>query len=121
METPEILQSKKFIAAALASLISALCMRAGMAYEDTAFVVGPLLAFIGMQGVADIGKGRAQVAATAQLGARRVVNPPIELTQEALLTLMKQVAQGAVNVSNIVPYTSQAPPPATVHQKEPKT
>jgi hypothetical protein len=100
METPEILQSKKFIAAALASLTSALCMRSGMSYEDTAFVVGPLIAFIGMQGVADIGKGRAKIAAAAQVGARRVVNPPIELTQEALLALMRQAQGGSVNVTN---------------------
>lgn len=74
METPEILQSKKFLAAALAAVVGYLCMRSGMSYADTAFVVGPLLVFIGAQGIADIGKGRAQAAAAAESQTTNVTN-----------------------------------------------
>tara|TARA_R110000851_G_scaffold268071_2_gene420717 strand:+ start:42395 stop:42655 length:261 start_codon:yes stop_codon:yes gene_type:complete len=64
METPPILQSKKFLASALAALISFLGIREGFTSEQIALVVGPLMGFVAMQGVADIGKERAKVEAT---------------------------------------------------------
>ena len=66
METPPILQSKKFLASTLASLISFLGIREGFQPEQIALVVGPLLTFVAMQGVADIGKERAKVEAAAK-------------------------------------------------------
>lgn len=63
METPPILQSKKFLAAALASVISFLGIRFGLTGEQIAVVIGPLLTFVGFQGIADIGKERAKVEA----------------------------------------------------------
>lgn len=63
---PALLQSKKFIAAALATVVSYLAIRDGMTREQIAFVVGPLLVFIGAQGVADIGKESAKVETLAR-------------------------------------------------------
>jgi len=86
--TPEILQSKKFLAAALASVLSFFGIRYGLDREQLAFVVGPLVAYIGAQAVADHGKERAKVdalalerrmpgpAGTAGSGARTVPAPP---------------------------------------------
>jgi len=65
METPPILHSKKFLASALAALISFLGIREGFTTEQIALVVGPLMGFVTMQGVADIGKERAKAEAAA--------------------------------------------------------
>lgn len=66
MELPEIMRSKKFTAAALASAIAFAGFRAGMTQEQIAFVVGPLLVFVGAQAVADVGKERARVGQPAK-------------------------------------------------------
>ena len=66
METPPILQSKKFVASALAALISFLGIREGFTSEQIVLIVGPLMGFVAMQGVADIGKERAKVEADSK-------------------------------------------------------
>ena len=63
---PPILESKKFLASALASVIAFGGVRSGMQYEEIAFVIGPLLTFVGFQGLADIGKSKAVVEAEAK-------------------------------------------------------
>lgn len=72
MDIPQILRSKKFLAAALASVISFVGILQGLSHEQIAMVVGPLLTFVGFQGVADIGKERAKIEAT------RPTDPPKE-------------------------------------------
>lgn len=51
-----MLQSKKFIAAVIAAIISFFSMRSGMAMEQIAMITGPLFIYIGAQGLADMGK-----------------------------------------------------------------
>ena len=63
MKVPPILESKKFLASVLASLISFLGVREGFSPEQILLVIGPLMGFVGMQGVADIGKEKAKVEA----------------------------------------------------------
>ena len=63
---PPILESKKFKAAALASILSFLGLRYGWGVEGIAAVTAPLYAFIGAQGIADIGKERARAEAAAK-------------------------------------------------------
>lgn len=65
MELPELLKSKKFAASALASLIAFVGFHQGMTREQVAFVIGPLLVFVGSQAVADFGKEREMVRAAA--------------------------------------------------------
>lgn len=53
----ELLESKKFIAAVMASLIAFAGVKyAGLSIEEALTIVGPLLAYIGAQAVADYGK-----------------------------------------------------------------
>lgn len=73
--TPSILQSKKFLASALASLISFFSIREGFTVEQVAVITGPLVAFIAVQGVADFGKERAKVEAASQHQARLHATP----------------------------------------------
>lgn len=84
MQVPPILASKKFLAAALASVIAFLCLRQGMSREDTLFVVGPLLTFVGVQGIADIGKPRAQAQSEGKL--RELVFSPIPTVSKPTTT-----------------------------------
>jgi len=71
METlPPILQSKKFLAAALASLISFLGVREGFTPEQIGIIIGPIVAFITVQGITDFGKERAKVEAESERQAR---------------------------------------------------
>tara|TARA_R110000851_G_scaffold120002_1_gene248061 strand:- start:4318 stop:4659 length:342 start_codon:yes stop_codon:yes gene_type:complete len=72
MNIPPILESKKFLASVLASVISFLGMQRGMTSEQIAFVVGPIVAYIAMQGVADVGKSRAQIEAVFKPNATSV-------------------------------------------------
>jgi len=60
-----ILESKKFLAAALASVVAFLGLERGMDYGQIAFVVGPLLAYVGGQALADVGKERAKIERAA--------------------------------------------------------
>lgn len=102
MEAPEILSSKKFLASALASVVGFLCLRYGLSYTDTAFVVGPLLAFVGAQGIADIGKSRAVVEADASKP-----DPAVTL-QEALLKVLGSKIPAAPS-DNVKPIEGKAP------------
>ena len=61
ISTPPLLQSKKFSAAALASILSLAGMKYGLTLEQIALVTAPLYAFIGGQALADIGKSKAQL------------------------------------------------------------
>jgi len=59
-----LLQSKKFLAAALAALLSTAGLYKGLTLEQIGIVTAPLYAFIAGQAVADFGKERAKVDAT---------------------------------------------------------
>lgn len=56
-----MLQSKKFGAAALASVLSFLGMRYGLTVEQIALVTAPLYAYIGGQALADFGKEKVRL------------------------------------------------------------
>ena len=58
---PEILQSKKFLAALAATIISFFAVRENMTMEQIGMITGPLYIFIGAQGLADIGKEKSKV------------------------------------------------------------
>jgi len=62
---PQILSSKKFIAAAIAAIISFFAVREGMTMEQIVLITGPLYGYIGAQGLADIGKERAKAERAA--------------------------------------------------------
>ena len=53
---PDMLGSKKFLAALAAAILAYMGVREGFSEAQIAFVVGPLVAYIGAQGLADIGK-----------------------------------------------------------------
>ncbi len=53
---PTLLQSKKFGAAVLASVLSFLGVREGLDVSQIALITAPLYAYIGGQGLADFGK-----------------------------------------------------------------
>jgi len=55
-----MMQSKKFIAAVVAAIISFFSMRSGMTMEQIAMITGPLFVYIGAQGLADMGKEAAK-------------------------------------------------------------
>jgi len=57
-----MLQSKKFLAAVVAAVLSFFCMRSGMEMEQIALITGPLFMYIGAQGIADIGKETVDTA-----------------------------------------------------------
>lgn len=63
VEVPTILNSKKFLAAAIASVLAYLCVREGFEWDKVMQITGPLYLYIGGQGLADIGKERAKVEA----------------------------------------------------------
>lgn len=65
VHAPSLFQSKKFGAAALAAVLSFFGLRYDMTVEQLAIVTGPLMLFIGAQGLADIGKEKAKVEAPA--------------------------------------------------------
>jgi len=64
VSVPTITPSKKFGAAALAAVLSGVGIKFGFAIEQIAIVTAPLYAYIGSQGLADIGKEREKVART---------------------------------------------------------
>ena len=68
INAPSLFQSKKFGAAALASVLSFFGIRYGMTVEQIAMVTGPLILFVGAQGLADIGKEKAKVEGPKALG-----------------------------------------------------
>ena len=75
VQVPQIVQSKKFIAAAIASGLSFFAVREGMSFEQVAMITGPLYAYIGGQSLADFGKERERVR-VASPQAPIVVNTP---------------------------------------------
>ena len=58
---PQILTSKKFLAASLASVLSFFALRNGMTITEVGLVVSPLILYIPSQGAADIGKSKATI------------------------------------------------------------
>lgn len=69
VQAPSLLVSKKFGASVLASVLSFFALRYGMPVEHVALVVGPLLLYVGAQGVADAGKERAFAEGAARAAA----------------------------------------------------
>lgn len=82
MAAKQLLESKKFLASVLASLIAFLCLRFGLSQADTAFVVGPLIAFIGAQAFADIGKSRAELEAVFKPNASPAATTTVNITPQ---------------------------------------
>jgi hypothetical protein len=50
--------SKKFLASAMASVLSYLAIRDGMTVEQILLITGPLMVYVGAQGMADFGKAK---------------------------------------------------------------
>ncbi len=69
----KMIQSKKFVAGVIASLLSFFAIRAGMSTDQVALIVGPLVVSICAQGLADVGKESAIIRANGG---------PIEKEQE---------------------------------------
>lgn len=67
VSVPSIFTSKKFIAAALASVVSLAGMKYGLTLEQIGLATAPLYTFIAAQGVADIGKERAKAEAASKM------------------------------------------------------
>lgn len=61
---PPILQSKKFLAAALASAVTLAGMKYGLTLEQIGLATAPLYTFIAGQSLADFGKEKAKVEAS---------------------------------------------------------
>jgi len=57
----DILKSKKFIAAIIASLGTFFGLMNGLTVEEIAVAISPILSYILAQGVADAGKERAKI------------------------------------------------------------
>lgn len=57
---PSLFTSKKFGASAAASAVSFLGIRYNMTTEQIATVVGPLMLYVGAQGLADMGKEKVK-------------------------------------------------------------
>tara|TARA_R110000822_G_scaffold120633_3_gene254146 strand:- start:7891 stop:8136 length:246 start_codon:yes stop_codon:yes gene_type:complete len=60
---PDLLKSKKFAAAALASGLSYLGVQQGFDVQQIALFTAPLYAYIGGQALADVGKSKAKIEA----------------------------------------------------------
>lgn len=67
---PAEFRSKKFRAAALASLLSFAGVHQGMPLKDIAMVIGPLLVYIGGQSLADFGKERVALDPETPTGTK---------------------------------------------------
>ena len=67
VQIPAILQSKKFLAAVLASGMSLAGFKYGLTFEQIATSTSPLYIFIGAQGLADMGKEREKVARSSSM------------------------------------------------------
>jgi hypothetical protein len=59
----DLFTSKKFLAAGIAAGVAFAASLFGVTSEQVMIIISPLLAFIGAQGIADIGKGKASVEA----------------------------------------------------------
>lgn len=58
-----LFSSKKFVAALVAALVAFIAAYFGFSPEKVMAVISPLLAYIGAQGIADLGKERAKIEA----------------------------------------------------------
>lgn len=56
---PDMLQSKKFIASIVAAVLALIGFYLGLTVEQIAIITGPLMVYVGAQGLADFGKERA--------------------------------------------------------------
>jgi hypothetical protein len=54
-----LLKSKKFISALLAAIIAFIAEMMGVPHDQVLLMVAPFLAYIGAQGLADLGKEKA--------------------------------------------------------------
>ena len=63
---PEILQSKKFIAAIIASVLGIVGVYLDIPMQDILVIIAPLGAYTVGQGIADIGKEKAKVEQNGQ-------------------------------------------------------
>lgn len=93
MEVPPILESKKFQAAALASILAFAATYVGFEPTQVGVVLSPLLAFIGAQAVADFGKERAKLDGGAKTSSSDVTvnvaaQPPTSSTGAILPVLL---------------------------------
>lgn len=61
--TPALFKSKKFGAALIAAIVSAVGAHFGWTLEQIAAASAPFYAFIGMQGLDDLGKSKAEIEA----------------------------------------------------------
>jgi len=87
-----LLQSKKFLAAAIATVVSFFAIREGMTNEQIAFIIGPLLVFIGAQGVADFGKESSIIDAKAYADAPETNIVNVSTSDADILAAMKRNA-----------------------------
>jgi len=57
----ELAKSKKFIAAIAAAVLALVGFYLGLDVDQIAIITGPLMVYVGAQGLADIGKEKARV------------------------------------------------------------
>lgn len=57
----DMLNSKKFMAAIVAAVLALVGFYLGMTVDQIAIITGPLMVYVGAQGLADIGKEKAKV------------------------------------------------------------
>ncbi len=60
INVPVMLTSKKFWAAAIAAVLSYFALSRDMTPQEVALITGPFYAYIGAQGLADLGKERKE-------------------------------------------------------------
>jgi hypothetical protein len=66
IEMKDLWNSKKFAAALVVAIVAGFAFYFGLPEEKVLTVVSGLLAFIGVQGLADLGKGKALVEAAKE-------------------------------------------------------
>lgn len=76
--TIDLLKSKKFFAAALASILALIGLLYGLSPVEVALVVGPLAGYPLSQGLADFGKEQARTEAVI----REAIDARIEVARE---------------------------------------
>lgn len=60
----DLLNSKKFLAAIAAAVLALIGFYLGMTVDQIAIITGPLMVYVGAQGLADFGKERAKTEAS---------------------------------------------------------
>lgn len=87
----DLLNSKKFVTA-LIGVVTAVGVRLGfpeVQMEELILIISPILTYIGAQGFADIGKGKAQ-AEEETVVVVNVNGTDIELDSEAILAVLQR-------------------------------